>query len=128
LSTNVIPAGSAPDSARDGVGVPVVVTVNVPAALTVNAALLALVIAGAWLTVMVSVGEVNDCGPAPTVEPAAPMLESITFTVKLAVPVAVGVPAIAPVLLVSFSPAGRVPLLTLKVRAPAPPVSAIVWL
>src|SRR5437879_11112196 len=41
--------GSAPVSVRVGVGVPVVVTVNVPAVPTTNVALLALVIAGAWL-------------------------------------------------------------------------------
>jgi hypothetical protein len=127
LSTNVTPVGSVPASAREGVGTPVAVTVNVPAAPTVNAVLLALVNAGAWLTVMVSVGDVEDCGPAPIV-PANPVLESVTFTVKLEVPVAVGVPVIAPVLLVRLSPAGRAPLIRVKLRPPAPPVSDIVWL
>jgi hypothetical protein len=43
----VTPLGSAPVSTKDGVGVPVVVTMNVPAAPTVNVVLLALVMAGA---------------------------------------------------------------------------------
>jgi hypothetical protein len=44
---NVTPAGSVPDSLRLGVGKPVAVTVNVPAAPTENVALAALVMAGA---------------------------------------------------------------------------------
>ena len=80
------------------------------------------------MTVTLSVGDVADCEPAATV-PAAPALESVTFTVKFALPVAVGVPVIVPVLALRFSPVGReVPLATLKASAPAPPVSAIVWL
>ena len=47
LSTKVTPLGSAPDSVRAGAGKPLVVTVNVPAAPTLNVALLALVMAGA---------------------------------------------------------------------------------
>lgn len=47
LSVNITPAGRAPDSVRDGVGVPVVVTVKLPAAPAVNVVLAALVIAGA---------------------------------------------------------------------------------
>ena len=48
LSTNTSPAGSgAPPRVRDGAGNPLVVTVNDPAAPTVNVALAALVIAGA---------------------------------------------------------------------------------
>ena len=49
LSTKVTPLGSVPVSVRVGVGVPVVVTENVPVAPTVNVVLLALVIAGAAL-------------------------------------------------------------------------------
>ena len=48
LFMNVTPLGSAPVSVRVGVGVPVVVTVKLPAVPTVNVAVLALVIAGAW--------------------------------------------------------------------------------
>jgi len=47
LSLKVTPLGSAPVSVSDGVGVPVVVTENVPAVPTVNVVLLALVITGA---------------------------------------------------------------------------------
>ena len=50
---NVTPEGSAPDSERAGAGVPVAVTVNVPAVPTVNVVFVALVIAGAWFTVSV---------------------------------------------------------------------------
>jgi hypothetical protein len=49
LSVNIRPVGSVPDSLKDGVGVPVVVTVKLPAAPTVKIALLALVIVGAVL-------------------------------------------------------------------------------
>src|SRR6266851_4577104 len=47
LSTNATPAGKAPLSVMLGIGVPVVVTVNVPAAFTWNEVEFALVIAGA---------------------------------------------------------------------------------
>ena len=45
--------GSAPLSLKVGVGLPVAVTVKEPAVPTVNVVLLALVMAGAWLTVRV---------------------------------------------------------------------------
>src|SRR5437879_3466176 len=114
--------GSAPVSVRVGVGVPVVVTVNVPAVPTTNVALLALVIAGAWLTVMLS-AFVFDWGPVE------PTLESVTFTVKLDVPTVVGIPVIAPALL-KFRPAGREPVNVnvSPVGPPAPGVAATVWL
>jgi hypothetical protein len=41
--------------------------------------------------------------------------ESLTPTVKLAVPAAVGVPEITPVLAFSVSPAGKLPVLMLHV-------------
>ena len=47
LSLNVTPLGSVPASLSDGVGAPVVVTVNVPAVPTVNVVLFALVMLGA---------------------------------------------------------------------------------
>src|SRR5262249_14907112 len=50
---NVTPEGSAPLSDTVGLGFPVVVTVNEPAAPSVNVVLLADVIAGAWFTVSV---------------------------------------------------------------------------
>jgi len=51
--TNVTPLGSAPVSVSDGFGVPVVVTVKLPAMPTVKAVLFALVTAGASITVNV---------------------------------------------------------------------------
>ena len=50
LSVKVTPLGRAPVSARDGVGTPVDVTVNVPGLLAVKTVLFALVIAAAWFT------------------------------------------------------------------------------
>ena len=47
LSEKETPVGSVPDSLSAAVGKPVLVTVNVPAVLSVNVVLLALVIAGA---------------------------------------------------------------------------------
>src|ERR1700688_2610405 len=47
LSVNTTPIGSVPDSLKDGVVVPVVVTVKLPAAPTVKIVLLALVTVGA---------------------------------------------------------------------------------
>ena len=41
---------------------------------------------------------------------SAGLPESVTFTVKLLVPVAVGVPEIKPVVEVSVKPAGRLPV------------------
>ena len=63
LSTNVIPLGSAPASAREGAGKPAVVTLNVPAVPTVNVALLALVIAGGRPTVSVKLWLAGDPTP-----------------------------------------------------------------
>src|SRR5215472_4438532 len=50
---NVTPLGNVPVSLNVGVGLPVAVTVNVPAVPTVNVVLLALVITGAVFTVSV---------------------------------------------------------------------------
>jgi hypothetical protein len=61
LSTKVTPAGSAPVSLSDGVGVPEVVTANVPAAPTVKVALFTLVNTGARFTVSVKL-----CGVVAT--------------------------------------------------------------
>ncbi|CAB4734619.1 unannotated protein [freshwater metagenome] len=52
---------------------------------------------------------------------------SVTRTVKLELPVAVGVPEITPAAL-RFRPAGRVPLCRLQTLLPAPPVATKVWL
>jgi hypothetical protein len=53
LLVKVTPLGSAPDSLRDGVGDPVVVTVKLPAPPTMKVVVPALVIAGACFTVSV---------------------------------------------------------------------------
>ena len=55
LSVKVTPVGNAPVSVIAGAGIPVVVTVNVPAWFTVNAALFALLMPGAWFTVSVKI-------------------------------------------------------------------------
>lgn len=57
--------------------------------------------APAGFTFMVSEADVAESGPA--------LLESVTLTVKVDVPAAVGVPVIAPVLPFKFKPAGRLP-------------------
>src|SRR5262245_64875326 len=49
---------------------------------------------------------------------------AVTRTVKFAVPAAVGVPVIAPVLAVSVSPAGRVALASARVYGGVPPLAA----
>jgi hypothetical protein len=53
--------------------------------------------------------------------------ESVTVTVKLDVPVAVGVPEIFPLVL-RVSPSGKVPVVTAKEYGAVPPVAAIVVL
>jgi hypothetical protein len=55
LFLNVTPFGNVPDSANDGIGKPVVVTVNDPATPTVNVVLVALVMDGGMPTVSVKV-------------------------------------------------------------------------
>src|SRR5580700_5902662 len=51
-------------------------------------------------------------------------LASVTFTVKLDVPAAVGVPDNTPVEPFSVIPSGRLPLLTDQVYGPVPPATA----
>ena len=64
LSTNVTPVGSAPVSVSGiGIGMPVVVTVNVPNVPTVNVVLAVLVIAGGWSTVKVNVWVASGATP-----------------------------------------------------------------
>ena len=53
VGLSVMPAGNAPVSLKVGAGKPVAVTVNDPAWLTMKPALLALVMADAWLTINV---------------------------------------------------------------------------
>ena len=61
LSTKVTPEGSVPLSLSAAVGVPVVVTVKLPAVPVVKVVLVALVITGAWAAATVSV---KLCGVA----------------------------------------------------------------
>ena len=54
---------------------------------------------------------------------AVSRLASVTCTVKLDVPVPVGVPLISPLELFSVSPAGNEPVLIDQVYGPAPPLA-----
>ena len=53
LFANVTPFGTVPVAVSEGVGAPVAVTVKLPTVPAVNVVLVAVVIAGAWLTVSV---------------------------------------------------------------------------
>jgi hypothetical protein len=97
---NVTPAGSAPVSLNVGAGVPVAVTVNVPAVPTVNVVLLALVITGAVFTVSVKL----CIAAVPT-----PLLAVKLMGYVPLVPAA-GVPLRTPVAGVNVTPAGNVPV------------------
>src|SRR5713101_6458203 len=100
LLRNVTPAGKAPLSVMLGVGDPLVVTVNVPAAPTWKVAAVALVIVGGWPTVSVKLCVAFGLTPFCAVN------------VMANVPDAVGVPLIVPVplpLLRNVTPAGKVP-------------------
>jgi hypothetical protein len=50
---------------------------------------------------------------------------SVTETLKLNVPAAVGVPEIAPVVPLSTSPVGSAPLATAKLLVPDPPLAVV---
>jgi hypothetical protein len=70
-------------------------------------------------------------GPIPRVAArvavSGVVLESVTWTVKLDDPAAVGVPESTPAVL-SVRPAGNVPTVTFQVNGDVPPVAAKVWL
>jgi len=95
LSLKVTPFGSVPVSVRDGVGVPVVLTANVPGVPTVNVVLLALVMTGALFTVRVKLWlagvptplmAVNVTGYVPTVPAAGvPLSIPVPFPLSLKV-------------------------------------------
>ncbi|MGD0922781.1 MAG: hypothetical protein ABSA70_13590 [Terriglobia bacterium] len=72
----------------------------------------------AGLTVMV-----NCCCAESAGDP-----ESVTCTVNVQLPVLVGVPEITPVDELSDNPGGSVPLMTLQVSVPAPPLACNVAL
>jgi hypothetical protein len=59
---------------------------------------------------------------------AVGVAESVALTVKLLVPVVVGDPVIAPVLLLSVSPAGSKPTVTVHVTGGVPPLDCTVVL
>jgi hypothetical protein len=100
---NVTPAGSVLDSVSVGAGVPVAVTLNVPAVPTVKVALLALVIAGAWFTVTAGFTvRMKDCVALGVVALAA-------VNVIGNVPLTAGVPLSTPVEALKVTPAGNVP-------------------
>jgi hypothetical protein len=95
---NVTPGGSVPLSLHVGAGVPVAVTVNVPAVPIVSVALFALVIAGAEFTVSVRFWLAFGTTPFCAV------------IVIGYVPPAVGIPARTPVAALNVTPVGSVPL------------------
>jgi hypothetical protein len=96
---NVTPAGNVPDSLRVAAGYPLAVTVKLPALPTVNVALLALVIAGAWLTV-----RAKFCVAA---EPTP--LEAVNVRLYVPPEPAVGVPLSTPVDALNVTPVGNAP-------------------
>ncbi len=66
--------------------------------------------------------------PMTTVYPALPAqpFASLAVTVKMFVPVTVGVPLITPVFVLRFSPTGSKPLVTVNVLIPIPPLAVFV--
>ena len=96
VGLNVIPAGNAPVSLRVGAGVPVSVTVKLPADPTVNVELARLVIAGASSMVSVKL-----CVSDPATPPSAVKVKSYVPAVP-----ADGVPLSSPVLELKEMPAG----------------------
>jgi hypothetical protein len=85
LATKVTPAGSAPNAVITGVGVPVTLTVNEPDEPTLNAVLLAVLMTGAWLTVIAKLCDAFGVVPFDADK------------VLVNTPLAVGVPANVPV-------------------------------
>ena len=99
----VTPEGSAPDSDSVGVGVPVAVTVNVPAVPAVNVVDAALVITCDPLITV----RVNGWVVVPAVLVAVRIRGNVPSPAELNVPASVAVPV--PVPAVKVTPAGRVP-------------------
>ena len=109
LSVKVTPAGSGPDSTRDGAGGPVDVTVNVPSEFTAKVALLALVNAGAWFTDRVKFCVALEPTPFNAVK-------LIGYTPPIP---AAGVPLSTPVVVLNVTPVGSNPV-SVKVGAGSP--------
>ena len=96
---NVTPVGNTPDSLRVAVGNPLAVRVKLPALPTVNVALLALVIAGAWLTVSVKLWLAG--WPTP--------FAAVKVTAYVPPEPAAGVPLSTPVEALKVTPVGNAP-------------------
>src|ERR1700719_469296 len=106
LSLKVSPTGRAPDSARDGVGTPVVVTLKDPKVPAENVAVLPLVIAGACgVPVSVSVSPCWASGDKPLLA-VKRMLNGLPASVP-GVPPSVAVPF---PLSLKVTPAGNAPV------------------
>src|SRR5215472_873275 len=130
LFTNVTPLGSVPVSVSDGVGAPVVVTVKLPAAPTVNVVLLGLVIAGVWFTVRVKLWLAG----VPTPLLAVIVREYVPALPDAGVPLSVAVPF---PLFTNVTPLGSVPVsvsdgvgapVVVTVKLPAAPTANVVLL
>jgi len=111
---NVTPVGNVPVSLNVGLGMPVAVTVNVPAVPTVKVVLFALVITGAVFTVSVKLCIAGEPTPFDAVNvmgyvPAVP---------------APGVPLSTPVAAVNVTPVGSVPV-SLRVGVGLPVVVTV---
>jgi len=105
LSPKVTPLGNEPVSVREGVGVPVVVTENVPAVPTVNVVLLELVMTGVVLAVFTVSVKVWVAVPTPLV--AVSVMGYVPAVPAAGVPLSV--PAPFP-LLVKVTPLGSAPV------------------
>jgi len=99
---NVTPLGNAPDSLNVGAGLPVVVTVKLPAVPTVNVVLLALVIAGGVVFVTISMNVCTALLPTP--------LLAVNVIVNGLPIVVVGVPLSTPVVVFNVTPLGNAPV------------------
>src|SRR5215472_12572307 len=132
LFTNVTPLGSVPVSVRDGVGVPVVVTVKLEAVPTVNVVLLALVMLGAIPVFTVRVKLWLAGVPTPLL--AVIVREYVPALPDAGVPLSVAVPF---PLFTNVTPLGSVPVfvsdgvgvpVVVTVKLPAVPTVNVVLL
>jgi hypothetical protein len=119
LSTKVSPDGNTPVREITGVGVPVVVTVNEPAAPTKKDTVFVLVMTGAWLTFTVSVCVAFGLTPllAVIVIGKDPATDGVPARVAVPLPLSV-----------KLTPTGRAPVLVRVVAAGYPAVVVTVKL
>ena len=106
LSVKLNPPGRVPVLVMAGVGLPVVVTVNEPAVPTVKVVVVALVMAGGWPTITVSVWVAFGLTPLAAVR----LSEYVPPEPAAGVPLRVAVPL---PLSVKLTPPGRVPVLVI---------------